>query len=122
MEDQDPLRGDEPKPDVEGNFGAGQILLEPLRCLEIHLLDHIGDAHPPAHTPVEAEAHHAREAVAVPFQQRTRGRGVAARGEFEEMSGLRLLGEGGGHARRRPTPRGGPARAPIAFGVNTYGG
>jgi hypothetical protein len=67
------LSGQEAKPDEWGHLGRPEVLRQPLRGLEEHLLDDVRWVQPGLEAVIEAQADHALQPLAVPHEDAGKG-------------------------------------------------
>jgi hypothetical protein len=75
-----PLPGQGSQPDVDRYRGRRDVLREAAGHVEKGFLKDVGGVEPPAHAPVEAQADHLAQPVAVVREQRPEGRFIAGPG------------------------------------------
>jgi hypothetical protein len=76
VQEQQRLAGQEAEPEERGQGRPGEVLRGAAGDLEVGLLEDVGRVEPPPQPPVEAEADHLPQPLAVPEEQLAQGRFV----------------------------------------------
>ncbi len=85
MDSRQPLAGQEPEPEEDRHGLGPRVVPELTRQVEIRLLEHVVRVDPSQELPVQPDAHHLLQAIAMPAEEGGQRRGVALAGPADEL-------------------------------------